>query len=116
MPGPVRLEQSRGPHGLIKQGAKLVESVQDIVEELLPQLDLAVKERLKQQPPSPGQNRARLEDEEAVVYQLLSDQPTPIDELIVKSGLPAGRVTSVLLAIELKGLARRLPGSCSVRV
>ena len=42
------------------------------------------KERLKQQPPSPGQNRARLEDEEAVVYQLLSDQPTPIDELIVK--------------------------------
>ncbi len=116
VPGPVRLEQSRGPHGLIKQGAKLVESVQDILEELLPQLDLAVKERLKQQPPSPGQNRARLEDEEAVVYQLLSDQPTPIDELIVKSGLPAGRVTSVLLAIELKGLARRLPGSCSVRV
>ncbi len=116
VPGPVRLEQSRGPHGLIKQGAKLVETVQDIVEELLPQLDRATQERLTQQPPSPSPARPPLKEEEVVVYKLLSDQPTPIDELIIKSGLPAGAVTSVLLSMELKGLARRLPGSCSVRV
>ncbi len=116
VPGPVRLEQSRGPHGLIKQGAKLVETVQDIIEELLPQLDPVIQARATQPPPLSGLAQPPLKAEEAAVYRLLSDQPTPIDELIIKSGLPAGTVSSLLLSIELKGLARRLPGSCSVRV
>jgi len=116
VPGPVGAEQSRGPHGLIKQGAKLVETVQDIVEELLPQLDNSVKQRLAQNFSLQPDAGPRLKDHEEIVYKLLTNDPIPIDDLIVKSGFPAGTVTSILLSMELRGLVRRLPGHCSVRV
>lgn len=116
VPGPVRQEHSRGPHGLIKQGAKLVETVEDIVEELMPQLDNDIKERLSRRPSAQEEVGPPLKEEEAAVYKLLSDQPTPIDELIVKAGLPASTVTTLLLSLELKGLLRRLPGSCLIRL
>lgn len=116
VPGPIHVEQSRGPNGLIKQGAKLVERVEDILEELLPQLEAPARDRLMQRIGSGVAAAAPLDGEETVVYNLLSFEPTPIDDLIVKSGLPAGTVNSLLLAMELRGLARRLPGHCSVRV
>lgn len=116
VPGPIHAEQSRGPNGLIKQGAKLVERVEDILEELLPQLDVHVREQLVRRIGSGGAAPPPLEGDETVVYSLLSFEPTPIDDLIAKSGLPAGTVNSLLLAMELRGLARRLPGHCSVRV
>lgn len=116
MPGPIHAEQSRGPNGLIKQGAKLVDGVEDIIEELLPQLDAAARERLACRVEGEAEMVRPLEGDETVVYDLLSFEPTPIDDLIAKSGLPAGAVNSLLLAMELRGLARRLPGHCSVRV
>ena len=118
VPGPVRQEQSRGPHGLIKQGAKLVETIRDVIDELLPQLDGSMRERLErhQGPGAPSEAAPRLEGQEALVYSLLSDQATQVDDLIAKSGLPAATVNSLLLSLELKGLIRRLPGSCSARV
>ncbi len=116
VPGAIQAEQSRGPNGLIKQGAKLVERVEDIIEELVPQLDAPARERLLQRIGPVAEAATRLEGDETKVYALLSFEPTPIDDLIAKSGLPAGTVNSLLLAMELRGLARRLPGHCSVRV
>ncbi len=116
VPGPIHAEQSRGPNGLIKQGAKLVERVEDIIEELLPQLDAPARDRLAQRTGSGVPAATPLDGEESLVYNLLSFEPTPIDELITKSGLPAGTVNGLLLAMELRGLARRLPGHRSVRV
>ena len=116
VPGSVRVEQSRGPHSLIKQGAKLVETVQDIVEELLPQLDDSLRARLARKSPAQGATQPQLEGEEAIVYELLSHEPTQLDDVIAESGLPAGRVAGLLLALELKGLVHRLPGSSAVRV
>ncbi len=116
VPGSVRVEQSRGPNGLIKQGAKLVEGVEDIIEELVPQLDGPMIERLAGHVPASGARSPKLEEDEARVFKLLSHEPTPIDDLILQSGLPAGAVTGLLLSMELKGLVRRLPGFCSARV
>lgn len=116
VPGPIHVEQSRGPNGLIKQGAKLVERVEDVIEELLPQLDASARDRLVQRAGRHPEVARPLEGQETLLYNLLSFEPTPIDDLITKSGLPAGTVNSLLLAMELRGLARRLPGHCSVRV
>ncbi len=116
VPGSVREGQSRGPHGLIRQGAKLVETVDDIIEELLPQLDDEFRRHLAEPCSRTEETTPALKEEEVVVYNLLSHDPTSIDDLIVRSGYPASTVTGVLLSMELKGLIRQLPGHCSIRV
>lgn len=120
VPGSVQSEQSRGTNGLIKQGAKLVEQSGDILEELLPQMEPAFRLRLEEsrvaltrQVPSLA---PALEDDEAALYRWLSPEPIHIDELIVKTGLPAAHVTSLLLALELRGAIRQLPGRSCIKV
>ena len=116
VPGSIKEEQSRGPHELIRQGARLVETVQDILEELAPQLKncevMTPSPPMAQTSPTPVQ----LKEDEAVVYQLLSDDPTLLDDLIVKSGLGAGTLNGLLVSMELKGIIRCLPGARAVRV
>ncbi len=115
VPGFVKAETSRGPHSLIKQGAKLVESAADIIEELLPQLDDAQRARLI----PGGTSRSTgipLAAEEAVLYALLSFEPMHVDRLIATSGLPAADVSRVLLALELKRRVRQVPGQSYLRV
>ena len=116
MPGSLKDEQSRGPHALIKQGAKLVEQVSDILEELAPQLDARFTNTVQQERGCAKVPDVELKDEEVVVYNLLSDNPTMVDDLIVKSGMGAGVLHGVLLSMELKGIIRCLPGSRAVRV
>ncbi|WP_447974150.1 DNA-processing protein DprA [Nitrospira sp. Kam-Ns4a] len=116
VPGFPRMEQSRGTNGLIKQGAKLVETVEDILEELVPQLDPAFAERVARRPRPAIPGGAELSDDERAVHALLSCEPVPLDELIARAGLSAAAVMSAVLALELKGMARRLPGPSCVRV
>lgn len=116
VPGSIKEEQSCGPHELIKQGARLVERVSDILEELAPQLDERFTRPVQQEPGRSNISPAQLKDEEAVVYNLLSDDPTVLDDLIVKSGMGAGTLNGLLLSMELKGIIRCLPGSRAVRV
>jgi len=116
VPGFVKADNSRGPNGLIKQGAKLVETVQDIIDELLPQLDAAFRERLERRAPQPVGSPPQLGKQEATIYQALSFEPTHIDALIVNSGLPAAEVTAHLFSLELKHLIRQLPGQTYLRL
>lgn len=116
VPGFVKADNSRGPNGLIKQGAKLVEHVQDIIDELLPQLDAPFRERLKGRVPHPVESPPRLGKEEATIYLALSFEPTHIDDLITNSRLPAADVAVHLLALELKHLIRQLPGQTYLRL
>lgn len=116
VPGFVKADNSRGPNGLIKQGAKLVENVQDVIDELLPQLDAAFRERLMGRVQGPVDSPPRLGEEETTVYQALSFEPTHIDDLIVHSGLPAADVAAHLFALELKHLVRQLPGQTYLRL
>ncbi|MEK7269151.1 MAG: DNA-processing protein DprA, partial [Nitrospirota bacterium] len=116
VPGFVKAENSRGPNGLIKQGAKLVENVQDIIDELLPQLDSPFRERLKDRAPQPVEPQPPVGKEEATLYNMLSFEPTHIDDLITKSGLPAADVAALLLSMELKNFIRQLPGRSYLRL
>ena len=116
VPGFVKAETSRGPNGLIKQGAKLVENVDDVLEELLRQLDAETRERLVKRAAREATTPGRPDEKEAVVYNFLSWEAVHIDDLIEKTELSAADVSSSLLSMELKGLLRRLPGHFYIRL
>ena len=103
MPGNVGAEGSRGTNQLIKQGAKLVESSEDILEEILPQWKREGTVEAKD--PSHG-----LPEDEKALYQLLGETPLHIDAIILESRLDPGKVSSLLLNLELKGLVSQSPG------
>jgi DNA processing protein len=115
VPGFVKAENSRGPNSLLKDGARLVESAQDVLDELLPQLDAAFRERLGARA---GAERpvVQLGTEEAMVYDALSVLPQSVDDVIRRSGLPAAQVVALLLSMELKNCVRQLPGNEYVRL
>ena len=107
VPGEVGASRSRGTHRLIRQGAKLVESVEDILEEIAPQLatrTARAAQRLRRELPADvGQDVRR-------IFGLIAERPLHIDEVIQTSGLPSSRVSEVLLQLELQGFLRQLPG------
>jgi DNA processing protein len=109
VPGSIQSFKSTGTHALIKQGAKLVETVTDIIEEL-PCLQL--------EPATPSGSSVEsaqpvprgLSHEEKRVYALLSPYPVHIDELARALVMPPGQLSGILLQLELKGLAIQTPG------
>ena len=113
VPGPVDCHTSRGCHRLLRDGAKLVESVEDVLEELGP---------LVASVPQDGDRVLRrpaellLNDQEQVVLQEIGQSPTKIDEVIASSGLPAHRVLSTIGVLEMRHLIRRISGQLVARV
>jgi len=110
VPGNVGTESSRGTHRLIKEGAKLVESSEDILEEILPQWRGEGEKIPKVETPRPD-----LTEEEKVLYELLGGTPLHIDAMIRESRLDPGKVSSLLLNLELKGMISQWPGKCFSR-
>ncbi|MCM0081917.1 DNA-processing protein DprA [Geomonas sp. Red32] len=102
VPGNVTLSGSRGCNALIKEGAKLVERVEDILEEL------SIEPRPAGEIPQPPS--FSLTGREAEIYALLCQGPLHIDDLIVRSSLTASEVSATLLRLELKGAVMQLPG------
>ena len=99
IPGSIHNPLARGCHRLIRQGAKLVETAQDILEELAPQLRAALAVQ-----PDPQAKVAA--DGDGVGRQLLAclgDGPSSVDQLVTRSGLTAEAVSSMLLMLELQG-------------
>jgi DNA processing protein len=103
VPGNVTSDRSRGPHRLIKEGAKLVEGVEDILSEIAPAL-------VSTPSPSPTPS-IDLDLYEQQLVALFGDDPVHVDVLISKSGLGAPRVLEILLGLELKGGVMQLPGT-----
>jgi DNA processing protein len=120
VPGAVQSEQSRGTNGLIKQGAKLVETVWDILDEVAAQFEPSFLARMQDRRAdltrAVQSGRLPLEQDEAALYAALSTEPVHIDELIARTGLPAASVSGLLLSLELKGAVRQLPGRSCIRV
>jgi DNA processing protein len=110
VPGNIGFEGSRGTNRLIKEGAKMVESSQDILEEILPQWGR--EEETADQIEGPDRD---LPGEERIVYELLGVTPLHIDAIIQESGFEPGTVSSLLLNLELKGLISQWPGKCFTR-
>jgi DNA processing protein len=120
IPGSIHNPMARGCHRLIRQGAKLIESVQDILEELAPQL----RDRLRmesREENTPREKTAQLGDQLDPDYQsllrLIDYDPVSIDQMVERSGLPARSISSMLLILELQGLVRAESGGryCRVR-
>jgi DNA processing protein len=101
IPGPITSKLSEGTNNLIKNGAKLVTSARDILEEL----DMAtVAEHVEAARALPSDPTERM------LLEYLQDASRHIDELTNRSGLPASTVSAVLTMMELKGMVRHLGG------
>lgn len=104
IPGSIHSPQSRGCHWLIKQGAKLVDSAQDIIEELRPGTPATTV-------PAPAPRH-----EHDPVLDALGYEPTALEALIARTGCSAAELNTRLLELELEGLVARLPGQLFQRV
>jgi DNA processing protein len=108
VPGPVRSPTSRGCHALLRQGAALVESAEDVL--------IALGDRFRPATPAAalpaGQTpeRPALDDTERRVLQASGYERTSIDALIARTGLDAAQVGSILTRLELRGLVHRDAG------
>ena len=107
VPGSIHSKASHGTNKLIQQGAKLVTCVEDILEEL--QLEHAVEQQAV---------RANVpEDEtERTLWNALSQEPLHVDELRRTLDLPVSTISSTLILMELKGLARHVGGMSYIRI
>lgn len=110
VPGQIDRPTAIGSNRLIQQGAKLVMSADDMLQDM---------EMLIPKAPVLEQSAARTEQlgvEERCVYEAIGDSETPIDEIITKSGLPTPKVSSTLLTLEMKRLVKQLPGQYFVKL
>jgi len=116
IPGSIHSPQARGCHRLIRQGAKLVESIADILEEMPPLVTAC---------PSPVSNEADdkplpevddLSSDSVQVLEHMGDAPLSVDQLVARSGLTADTVSSILLLLELRGLVASRPGGTYSRL
>lgn len=118
IPGSIHAPQSRGCHALIRQGAKLVESAQDVLEEL-------------RMPPAAGKQSASsgaavLDEEgstdidtretESPLLEALGFDPMGVDALVARTGMDAASLQVELLELELDGRVARLPGGLYQRL
>ena len=138
VPGPIFSELSTGTHKLIREGAGLVHSVEELLE-ALPQharnmlstsmsmsmpLDTPITDApssTEAEPrrrasssvptsPEPAAPPPELTDDEETVFQAIEAPSTHIDVIVQTTQMPVGKVSSVLLMLELKGVVQQLPG------
>ncbi len=105
IPGSIHNPLARGCHSLIRQGAKLVETADDILEEisgLLPG-DHPFQAPPAAEEPAGDQSSLRLDPDHQKLLKCLAYEPMPIDELVNRSGFAASEVASMLLILELEG-------------
>lgn len=127
VPGRIDMPTSKGTSSLIKDGAKLVEGVEDILEELRsmpnvqaagsPSTLLGASGQPSSAKASEGRQaavRPKLTEEEAEILNSLSDGPKHIDE--ISSNINSSNVCNILLKLELKKLIRELPGKMFVKI
>jgi len=104
VPGPAGVAAHRGPHRLIRAGATLVTCVEEILEEVAP----ALIERPARARATAAE--AALTPAERRVLEVIGADGRHVDDVIRRAAVPAGPVLETLLALELRGLVRQLPG------
>ncbi len=109
IPGSIHNPLARGCNALIRDGAKLVETTQDILEELSQYIQYDAIEA-----PVMGQSMLDLEQQKLLNLVLFS--PTSIDSLVENAGFSVETVSSLLLLLELQGYIEAIPGGCYTRI
>ncbi len=114
VPGPIGSAVSVGTNQLLKEGARLVTSAQDILEELhgvgLVPSGLGASAPAVSAAPAPRQAPVDLAPDEARVFGLLADDPRHVDDLATAAGMTTSVALGALLGLELRELAESLPG------
>ena len=113
VPGRVDSRMSRGCHRLISDGAKLVESIDDVLEELGP---LANPARIDPETSIRHPAEMKLSDQETNVLRAIGTEKTEFDAVVVVTGLPPARVLATISVLEVRRLVRRVTGTSFVRV
>ncbi len=113
IPGRIDSRNSRGCHQLIRDGAKLVETVDDVLEELGP-LQGPIENLEGESIRHPAE--MQLNQQEKKILQAIDPEPTQIDVVIDRTQLPANRVLSTISILEMKKVIRRTSGSSVARI
>jgi len=122
VPGKVSSSSSSGANALIKEGAKLVQSVNDILEELsISEIKpLTGEEREAKEGAIEKKRNAyiynSLTEDERKIYKVLSDEPIYIDDIFDRAGLDSRKASQVLLNLQLKKIIKEIPGKQFVRL
>lgn len=109
IPGQIDTPNAVGSNRLIQQGARLVLSAEDILDDF----QMLFPRQPELQPPP---TRETLAGTEKKIYDALEDEPTGLEAILSKSRLPSAEVSSTLLALEMKRLVKQLPGSRFVKL
>jgi len=127
LPGSLHNPMAKGCHRLIREGARLVETTADIMQELGPiaaELQMEIRQRLDQAVAGPNETDVKpqrrknqlLDDSDySAVWEVLGFDPKPVDTIIEQSGLSAREVSSMLLMMELKGMVKKHANGCFFR-
>jgi len=110
VPGPINSAVSKGTNGLIKQGARLADDIEDIFEELGPHLGPLMARQVR-----PVQRPSPKDDGDDPVLAVLTGTPQHIDTLVEKTGLTARQLGSRLIHLEMEGMVTKLPGNLYVK-
>lgn len=114
VPGRIDSVKSAGTHALLHQGAKLVHSVNDIVEEFS-HFTLSSSQEEKTCTTGEEQNLLQLNHEEAKLLACLDVYPQAFDEIVSASGFTSQKTNELLLYLEIKGVVKQMPGKCYQR-
>jgi DNA processing protein len=123
VPGKIDSPLSRGAHQLIKEGARLIESVEDVMDALghvgeqLEEHVTTAATRASEAVERPlfDMSQLKLNHDEKTVFDCLDKEPAHIEQIIAESSLAPGSVNAALISLRLKGLIKQLPGSLFVK-
>jgi DNA processing protein len=108
LPGRIDTPGARGPHRLIKNGAKLVESVDDILEEY--EFLMPPSEREAPEAATAARPDVPMTEVESGIVEALWNEPLDVDSLAREAGLKSQELSGILLGLEMKRVVRMLPG------
>jgi DNA processing protein len=108
LPGRIDTPGARGPHMLIKNGAKLVERLDDILEEY--EFLIPLSEREAPESATAARPDVPLTEEETKIVEALWQEPLDIDSLARATEMKSHHLSSILLGLEMKRVVRMLPG------
>ncbi len=115
VPGSIRNPMAAGCHLLIKQGAMLVENINDIIEQLPGVLKPPSLPELKRVPADPQKTGSHT-GEERRLLDACAFEPATFDEIVHRSGLTATEVSAILSALEVRGLVRSFAGNTYLKI
>ena len=123
VPGKIDSPLSQGTHKLLKEGARLIESVGDVMEalgyigdQLEPHASLAAADAAAQaEAPLFDAKQLKLSADERTIHNCLDKEPKHVEQVIADTELTPGGVSAALISLRLKGLIKQLPGSMFVK-